>query len=320
MCNVKAASRTRGGDVRVRITSQEGPLPIGRLFHLIHLTKDVRQLEAWYDEVFSVKTYLEHSYSPHEMRDASLVVLGDAVLEPLSPAFRVPGWDAVPLGRFHQRFGPHWHSIAWHTDDVGEVWERCVRGGIRVVSGDGSPADVRPGPDGIIMTHPKDTFTQLQFMGPRPSVEEKDPRLAPSWDARWWIENHPVRTSGLAYATVLTRDPARAERVYVDVLGGTLLRRSSSALTGTDDVYVRLGQITIQLATPTSGDTLAAQDLARNNEILHAAAFQVEDLDETAAYLAEKGIKTLARDEETLLTDPGTTFDAPFRWTTRPPH
>lgn len=290
-------------------------MSIGKLFHIIHMTKDVAALEAWYADVFSVAEFLPHNYSADDKRDASLVVLGDAVIEPLSPAFRVPGWDMAPLGRFYQRFGTHWQSIAWYTDDADEIWRRCVDAGVRVLSG-GAMADTPPGPNGIIMTHPKDTVAQLQFMGPRPSVQQRDPRLKPDWDGNWWVDNHPIGSPGLAYTTVLTRDQQRAERIYTEVIGGTLLHKGSSALTGTDDTYVLLGDTVVQLSTPNTDGTIAARDMATNNEIHHAAAFRVRDLDDTEAYLQSKGVRTVARDDHTLITDPATSQGVPFRWTT----
>lgn len=287
-------------------------MSIGRLFHIIHMTGDIASLEAWYDEVFSVGVFLPHNYLELDKRDASLVLLGDTVIEPLAPAFAVAGWEAMPLGRFYQRFGSHWHSIAWYADDVGEIWQRCTDAGVRVLAGGGRHADTRPDPDDIIMTHPKDTLTQLQFVGPNKRVHELDPRLKPDWE----IGDHPITTPGLAYTTVLTRDRERAEKIYADVLGGTVLHKGSSALTGTDDTYVLLGDTVVQLSTPNTDGTIAAADLAANNEIHHAAAFRVADLDATAQYLESTGITTVTRDDHTLLTDPATTHGVPFRWTT----
>lgn len=290
---------------------------IGRLFHIIHMTGDLAPLEAWYDDVLGVRRgFLDHNYSEREKRDASLVLLGDTVIEPLAPAFRVPGWDEMPLGRFYQRFGTHWHSIAWYTDDAGDIWQRCTDAGVRVLTGGGRPADTRPSPDSTVITHPKDTITQLQFIGPGTTVQRRDPRFKPDWDPNWSIDNHPITTPGLAYTTVLTTDRERAEKIYADVLGGTVLHKGSSALTGTDDTYVLLGDTVVQLSTPNTDGTIAAQDMAVNSETHHAAAFRVHDLDATEEYLTSKGVKTMARDEDTLLTDPATTHGVPFRWTT----
>jgi len=293
-------------------------MSIGRLFHIIHMTGDLPALEAWYDDVFSVgRGFLDHHYMEGEKRDASLVLLGDSVIEPLAPAFRVPGWDAMPIGRFYNRFGNHWHSVAWYVDDAGEIWQRCTDNGIRVYVEGGVLTDQRPNPMSAIMTHPKDTITQLEFMNARSNdIDKQDPRLnGNGFDPEWWIKNHPVKTPGLAYTTILTRDLERATHVYANVLGGAVLHRGSSELTGTDDVYVLMGDTVVQLSTPNRDGTLAAEDMAKNGEIHHAAAYKVLNLDETEAYLTSKGVTTVVRDEHTVVSDPATTHGVMFRWT-----
>ena len=293
-------------------------MSVGKLFHIIHMTGDLPALEAWYDDVFAVRRgFLDHNYMPGEKRDASLVVLGDSVIEPLAPAFRVDGWDSMPLGRFYTRFGSHWHSIAWYTDDAGEIWQRCTEAGIRVLVEGGVLTSERPGPNSAIMTHPRDTIAQLEFMNPTGTVMgELDPRLQPGWDPSWWADNHPLGLVGLAYATVLTRDRERAKHIYTGILGGTLVHEGRSELAGTDNSYVQVGETVVELATPNAEGTLAAGDMAANGEIFHSATFRVKDLGQAEKYLQSKGIEPLASDETTLLTRPETTHGVPFRWTT----
>ena len=71
-------------------------MAVGKLFHIIHMTGQLDELEAWYDDVFAVKVFMPHSYMPGERRDASLVLLGDTVIEPLAPAFQRARLVAVP--------------------------------------------------------------------------------------------------------------------------------------------------------------------------------------------------------------------------------
>ena len=292
-------------------------MAIRKLFHIIHMTGDLPALEAWYDDVFSVRRgFLDHNYMPGEKRDASLVVLGDAVIEPLAPAFRVEGWDTMPLGRFYKRFGSHWHSIAWYVDDAGEIWQSCTDNGVRVYVEGGVLTDKRPPADSAIMTHPKDTVTQLEFMVPSVIVD-RDPRFKPDFDPDWWVNNHPLGLRRLAYTTVLTRDLDRAKHVYTDVLGGVLLHENTSELAGTANAYVQMGESTVvELATPTRDGTIAAADQAAHGDVHHAATFQVVDLDRAERYLTTKGITIADRDSATLVTDPATTHGAAFRWTT----
>ena len=64
---------------------------ISKNFHIIHMTDDLKALDAWYYDVFSVQRFMPESYMPTEVRDASLVLIGTLCVEPLAPAFRVEG-------------------------------------------------------------------------------------------------------------------------------------------------------------------------------------------------------------------------------------
>ena len=250
-----------------------------------------------------------------EIRDASLVTLGDCVLEPLAPAFRVEGWDKSSLGKFYRRFGARWQSIAVFCEDTGDVWQACRDAGIRVYVNGGIPADERP--TRPIMTHPKDTVGLLEFCGWDYPAVAADPRLRADFDPNWWRDHHPTTLERLAYTTVMAKDLDRAKHIYLDVLGGTLLHENESALTGTRNAYVALGEVVIELATPIREGTFASVDLADNGEVHHAVAFKVADLDQAEKYLTSKGLSVSQRDDETLLFDPATTHGALFRFTTR---
>ena len=82
---------------------------IGKNFHVIHMAGDVRELGLWYYDVFSVRQFIPESYMAAEKRDASLVLLGDLCIEPLAPAFRVEGWERMPLGRYYSQHGKRLH-------------------------------------------------------------------------------------------------------------------------------------------------------------------------------------------------------------------
>ncbi|AYJ50332.1 VOC family protein [Rhodococcus sp. P1Y] len=292
-------------------------MTLGKIFHLIHMTGDLPSLEAWYDDVFAVRRgWLDHHYLDWEKRDASLIALADVVIEPLAPAFREDGWEKYPLGRFYNKFGNHWHSIAWYCEDNGPIWRNLVDNNIRVLGTAGSSTDEPPAANATLMTHPKDTITQLEIDPPR-ELRNKDPRLQPDYDPLWWVDNHPLGLHGLASTTVITKDLDRATRIFANVLGGTVLERSSSTLTGTEDVYVRVGEAVVQLSLPTDSDSIAGRDMSKNGEMHHAASFRVADLDKAEAYLATKGIETSSRNDDTILSDPETTHGVPFRWTTK---
>jgi catechol 2,3-dioxygenase-like lactoylglutathione lyase family enzyme len=291
------------------------------LFHIIHVSETLEPLDAFYDDVFGPRRgIMDGNYSAMEKRDASLVAIGNCIIEPMAPSKNVEGWDVMPVGRFWKKFGPHWHSLAWYCTETGAIWDQLVPRGVRMVTDGGNPLDGRPTGErsatsnGSLFTHPKDTGTQLEFY---PHVMPSDPRFAPGWDGEWWAANHPLGLRRLAYATLVVRDMDRAVDMYVGGLGGKLLHEDTSALTGTRNVYVLIGADTIvELASPASGDSLAGQDLTAYGDMLHAVAFRVNSLPAAEKHLAGKGIGVIARDDHTIVADPQKTFGAPFRFTT----
>src|SRR3954452_2738719 len=103
---------------------------IGKNFHVIHMTDDLRELELWYFDVFAVRQFMPSGYMSAEKRDASLFLIGDLCIEPLAPAMRVDGWDQMPLGRFFTRHGKRLHSLAWYVDEgMGELYDRLRSAG-----------------------------------------------------------------------------------------------------------------------------------------------------------------------------------------------
>lgn len=291
------------------------------LFHIIHVSETLEPLDAFYDDVFGPRRgIMDGNYSAMEKRDASLVAIGNCIIEPMAPSKNVEGWDVMPVGRFWKKFGSHWHSLAWYCTETGAIWDQLVPRGVRMVTDGGNPLDGRPTGErsatsnGSLFTHPKDTGTQLEFY---PHVMPSDPRFAPGWDGEWWAANHPLGLRRLAYATLVVRDMDRAVDMYVGGLGGKLLHKDTSALTGTRNVYVLIGADTIvELASPASGDSPAGQDLAAYGDMLHAVAFRVNSLQAAEKHLAGKGIGVIARDDHTIVADPQKTFGAPFRFTT----
>ena len=55
---------------------------IGKNFHIIHITDDLKALDAWYYDVFSCQRFMPDSYMKSEVRDASLVLIGELCIEP----------------------------------------------------------------------------------------------------------------------------------------------------------------------------------------------------------------------------------------------
>jgi catechol 2,3-dioxygenase-like lactoylglutathione lyase family enzyme len=285
---------------------------IGQLFHVIHITDDAAALDRWYVDVFGATRWMELHYSDLEMREASIVVIGDVPVEPMATVDR-PGAEQTAVGRFSAKIGPHLHSVAWYVDGADDLYRSLVDQGVRVVSDGGLPVGA-PGTSGAMYTHPRDTSTQLEFF-PGPSLA--DPRQDPGWDASSSATAHSLGITGLSHVTVVVGDLARATAFYTEGLGGRLIAERESELTVTKDAFVAIGADTVvALSTPMSADSLAGRDHARHGDVLHSLTFGVTDLDRAEAHLRAHGIALATRDETTLIADPATTYGAVLGFTT----
>jgi len=291
------------------------PLHIGKMFHVVHMSEELAPLDAWYDEVFApVRGMMDGNYSPRDIRDGSLLGIGDSIMESMAPA-NEPGAEKHPVGRFQARFGRHLHSLAWYTDDVGAIWDRLAAHGLRViVPGDGGRPDF-----GDIYTHPKETITQLEFFQAVPGHPgPPDFRFEPDWDQRWAASPNPLGVVQMAYQTVVTNDTDRGLALFVELLEGEPIHSEESKLLGTTSVFVALGpESVVEIAAPTDPDSIAGRDFATFGESCHAVGWEVADLEVAARHLEQCGVTIVDRDDETLVTDPADTFGAPFRFTTR---
>ena len=103
---------------------------IGKLFHLTQVVDDLERVDRWHDDVFAAERFYS-GYEELAGRDASLVAIGDVVLEPMTPA-RVEPLRNPSVKRFHDRFGQHAHSIAWYVDDVQAISATLDDAGFRL--------------------------------------------------------------------------------------------------------------------------------------------------------------------------------------------
>jgi hypothetical protein len=63
---------------------------VGKEFHLLHVVSDLDVVDGWYDDVFAVRRFVRNSMKA-AMRKASLVLIGDFVMEPAQPIRRAVG-------------------------------------------------------------------------------------------------------------------------------------------------------------------------------------------------------------------------------------
>ena len=285
---------------------------IGKLFHLTHVVSDLDAVDQWYDEVFAVCRFYR-AYMKPAVREASLLTIGDCVMEPVQLA-RVPGAEQSPIGKFYARFGQRFHSIAWYVDNVQELFATLSTHNIRLYDLVGK---VVKEPQGklAVWTHPKDTHALLEF-----AVIEKfsiDARLQPGWSAAFWREQHPLGIERASHITVLVRDLREAQALYQDVLGGKLLheeetpgqKRSAFFAVGDDTV--------IEAAQPLSAASPEGRDLEQAGEGIYAVTFKTQDLKRAADFLQAKKQRIAWQGPESLVLNRDDAFGMVIGFTQR---
>jgi extradiol dioxygenase family protein len=268
---------------------------IGKLFHLTHVVSDLAAVDQWYDDVFSVTRYYR-GYERLAGRDASLIAVGEVIMEPMMPA-RVANLQNQSVKKFHDRFGQHFHSIAWYVDSVQEISAQLERNGLRLFNIVGK--QIKAGEESFaIWTHPKDTHGQLEF-----AVIGKytiDPRLQPAWSNSFWAQQHPLGIERASHITVVVRDLPSAKRLYCDILSGKLIHEEESA-GRKRSAFVAVGEDTVvELAQPLSRTSPEGREMEENGEGIYSVTFATRDLARASAFLKSKQLKPEAEGSDAI--------------------
>jgi catechol 2,3-dioxygenase-like lactoylglutathione lyase family enzyme len=284
---------------------------IGKIFHLTHVVKDLEASDRWFDEIFAVNRFY-HGYEKLAAREASLVLIGDLVMEPVMLA-KVPDAERTPIGKFLTRFGEHFHSIAWYVDDVGAMATDLTQKNLRLYDVTGRVVKP-PLRTEAIWTHPKETHALLEFAKTGDYIG--DPRLKPGWTTAPWRE-HPLGIDRTSHITVLFGDLKAAKTLYIDLLGGKLLHESETP-GRKRSAYIAVGEDTVvEAAQPLSATSPEGRDLEANGEGVHAVTFKTLNLKRASEFLKSKRQRIESESADTLVLDTSDTFGMVVSFTDR---
>jgi catechol 2,3-dioxygenase-like lactoylglutathione lyase family enzyme len=293
-------------------------MPIREFFHLIHVVDDIEEVDAWYDALFSPQWFMKKEWADHERRFASLGMIGDFMLETIE-ASTDPADRRMPLTRFHTRFGQHWHSLAWYVDDddMLSLFRRFRDHGVRVAKPGGGffpPGDdVDPG--GTMFTHPRDTAGQLEFVS-FSVFDHLDLRAKPGWSPAPWRDDHPLAVERVSHVTQAVRDLDKTRSRYEELLDARTIYEERSDLASSAYLFVG-SETVVELAQPTTRDSLLSRDLQSSGEITHSATFRVRDLSAAERHVEGLGIGVIDRSGEVFTLDPADAFGAVIAFTER---
>ncbi len=276
---------------------------VGKIFHLTHVVKDLAAVDRWYDEIFAVNRFY-HGFEKLAARNASLVLIGDLVMEPVMLA-DVPGAERTPIGKFLARFGQHFHSIAWYVDNVNAMATDLGPHNLRLYDVTGKVVKP-PLRAEAIWTHPKETHALLEFAATGNYIP--DPRLKSDWTTAPWRDNHPLGIDRTSHITVLFGDLKAAKSLYIDLLGGRLLHESETP-GRKRSAFIAVGDDTvIEAAQPLSATSPEGRDLEANGEGVHAVTFKTLNLKRAADFLKSKRLRIESESADTLVLNTADSF------------
>ena len=265
---------------------------IGKEFHLLHVVSDLDAADEWYDRVFSVRRFVRN-YMKAAMRKASLVLIGDFVMEPAQPV-QQPGWEKSALGKFYTRFGQHFHSLAWYVDDLPETCRMLSEHKIRLFDMVGKPV-TDPGRGDAVWTHPQDTHAAFEFaVAPRFFI---DPRLQPGWSMEFPRDQHPLGIERASHITMLFGDLNNALRVYRDALGAQVMHEKESA-GDKRSVFFAVGEDSVvEAVQPLSSSSPEGRELNQAGEGIYAVTFKTTSLKRAAEHLRSNNVRFELNDD-----------------------
>jgi catechol 2,3-dioxygenase-like lactoylglutathione lyase family enzyme len=294
------------------------------MHHPAHWVVDLDEAERWLERVFnrsgtSIAEVLKQVpyVRPDWPRDYS-------VYTPISDVF----FDSVAPARFvidgKHLYGtidtPHLKDFGWYVEGHTEAYRQIKRHGIRLVNtlreeleGDEPTGPNDPAP---FFTLPDQMGLRYHFYpgGPFPV----DARTQPGWELPPVSPADPLGIERCSHHTILTKQPERALKLYVDALGAEIIHEGRNELLGADSTYVHTGDTTLEYAVPDEGSD-AHLDWAVNEprDTYHAISWKVVDLERAEHHLKSQGVRVRARSDDTIVTDPASSLGIPWGFSTK---
>jgi catechol 2,3-dioxygenase-like lactoylglutathione lyase family enzyme len=293
--------------------------PFPMMFHPTLIVEDLETSARWFRRVFGRtevrwedKWNIEWLNPSYPINYSYFFVLGDVCLDVLCPSLLVLPGDRKAL---YPR-GEGLADIAWFTDRIEEISALLERNGFRTRDQEGNVIHDGQVPESslvadcpMIWTLPQDTGLTYEFyqMAPRhwPKYSRRaDPRLDPAWQPDQPVDGDPLGILGSAFHTVMTKDLARARRLYAQVLGGELLGEGFEPKLEADVLTIRYARSTLQFVSPRNGalrDVLSGQPTDADQ--YSGMTFRVLDLDAVARHLTAQDVD-FVRDASGIVTEP----------------
>src|SRR5690242_5902269 len=263
--------------------NRTGPYGIGAMIHVIHVGESIRELNAWYEDIFGGLVFLgldEPTYLAEEKRWASLLMVSDYCVETVAP--ELPADEGTAFGRFYARRGQQLHSVGFVSEDVEGLAAHLEERGIRC-------AVQRANGRTWFFPRPRDIGGLIvEFID---DLVPEDPRLREEWSSlrRLW-STHPLGIESLSHVTIGTRDRFASLDTFTRLWSAEALDETKDPCRGKTSSWLRIGDTVIELAQPTDDTSILAKSVAEADNSVHSVTLRVQDLGRARAHLEAHSI------------------------------
>jgi catechol 2,3-dioxygenase-like lactoylglutathione lyase family enzyme len=290
--------------------------------HPSHHVPDLDEAESFFRRVYGCGSigFAEILGAQHRREDwpmdySIFTLIRDVLMDSIDPQRYVVGgiqqYETVTEGRLK--------DFGWYVDGLTEAFRAVKAQGFRVTN---TLFEIQDGDEPTGPNQPAPFFTLREDAGLRyhfhsaTHVLPGDPRRATDWVLPPVAPDDPLGIECCSHHTVLTAEPGRALRLFVDALGAAVVHEGRDESQSTTSTYVHLAGSTLEFAIPDAG-TAAHADWAKHapEDTYHAITWKVTDLDRAEDHLRAQGVHIAARTGDTLVTDPATSLGIPWGFT-----
>jgi catechol 2,3-dioxygenase-like lactoylglutathione lyase family enzyme len=301
--------------------------------HPILWVPDLGSAASWFERVFEQPTQTTAEIMAEvPQRDGYPIDYGifhlvqDTFIESIDPdRLILGGKKEFPLRGIPPVAVPSLGHFGWYVDDARALFERLQEHGWRCLNQAGEVTEQMA--FGGKVGYPSfyvlrdEAGLAYQFMECSPTEANArrtgDLRLQPGWQLSAPADDGGLGVLACSTHTIVTRRPERALRLWLDVLGGQVIHTARNEVIGSESTYVVLGDGVFECAVPLADGLHVHGALNPDpHDSYHSMTFLVRDLDRAEAHLVKAGARIARRDDQTIVTDPTTSFGVPWGFTT----
>ena len=214
---------------------------------------------------------------------------------------------------------PHLVDLGWSVEHQPDAYRQLKRDGFTITNsiGEVQTGDEPTGPNdpAPFFTQPGEAGLRYHFYpgGPFPV----DPRSEPDWVLPPVSADDPLALDRCSYHTILTKQPERALRLYVDELGAEIVHEGRNDLLSATSTYVHIAGSTLEFAVPDRrGEAQGAWVRNDPKDTYYALTWRTVELDRAERHLKSQGVRIRSRAEDLIVTDPETSLGIPWGFST----